>query len=171
LIERASRSIATSVTLDRYDLSCRTYEPAQQHRYVSDARAKIQDAVPGGNSGFAEEPLRNWREAFGLSDQALVLRVRAAKYIISVAVIQRYTMARYYHCLLVGVTPKSNLQHFSCASRRRIEPWLERSGILLGLTALPQIVRSLTSGSSDDPEQVFKQLRAIVADVVETYKG
>jgi len=24
--------------------------------------------------------------------------------------------------MLIGVTPKSNLQHFSCASRRRIEP-------------------------------------------------
>ena len=48
------------ITLNRYDLSCRTYEPAQQHRYVSDTSAKIQDALPRTNPGSAEESLRNW---------------------------------------------------------------------------------------------------------------
>jgi hypothetical protein len=67
------------VTLNCYDLSCRTYEPAQQHRYVSDTSAKIQDALPRANPGFSEEPLRNWGKPSGLPDQALVLRVRATK--------------------------------------------------------------------------------------------
>src|SRR5271165_3747297 len=57
------------VTLNRYDLSCRTYQPAQQHRYVSDTSAKIQDALPRANPGFAEEPLRNRGKPSGLPDQ------------------------------------------------------------------------------------------------------
>jgi|HubBroStandDraft_6_1064221.scaffolds.fasta_scaffold3657333_1 hypothetical protein len=58
----------TGVTLDRYYFSGRTYEPRYEHSYISDTGAKIQDALPGANFGFPEEPLRTWGEPYGLSN-------------------------------------------------------------------------------------------------------
>jgi hypothetical protein len=76
--------------------------PRYEHRYISDTRAKIQDALPRANSGFPEEPLRTWGEPYGLSNQALVLRIRVAKKIINRVVIRRHKINGFYHFCFPG---------------------------------------------------------------------
>ena len=72
------------------------YEPRCEHSHISHARAKIKDAVSRPNAGFSKEPFRNWGQPFGLSNQALVLGVRAAKKIFSVGFTLRHMVAGYY---------------------------------------------------------------------------
>ncbi len=70
------------VALYAHHLSRRTHQPGRQHCYVSDARADVQDTLTWTDACFPEESLGERSETRTLSNEALVLSVRAAKSVI-----------------------------------------------------------------------------------------
>ena len=67
------------VAFKAHNCSRRTNEPGQQQTYVSNAGAKIKDALAWANASFPEAALRVRSEPSRLADQPLVFCVGAAE--------------------------------------------------------------------------------------------
>jgi len=81
------------IALYPHHLPRRTNQSGRQHCNVSDSGTDIQNTLTWTNACFTEESFGNRGETRSLSDQALVLRVRAAKHVIKGGIV---------HCYLSG---------------------------------------------------------------------
>jgi len=84
------------VALDSHNLSGRTNDARYEHGDVSDSGTDIQNTLTWTNACFTEESFGNRGETRSLSDQAFVLRVRAAKNVIKGGIVHCYLSAGFY---------------------------------------------------------------------------